>query len=58
MVRDTVGMIAESEREVEAAARQVENIIKRERRAIAEFEQRSSAQVANISCFLFDRVDF
>jgi len=44
VVRDTVGMIAESEREVEAAARQVENIIKRERRAIAEFEQRSSAQ--------------
>ena len=58
MVRDTVGMIAESEREVEAAARQVENIIKRERRAIAEFEQRSSAQVAKICGFLFYIVNF
>jgi len=42
VVKDTIGAIAESEKEVEFAAREMEHIIRRERRAIEAFEKRSS----------------
>lgn len=41
IVKETIGQIAESEKEVEWAAREVEYIIRKERRAIEEFEKRS-----------------
>lgn len=44
VVKDTIGMIAESEKEVEYAAREVEYLIRREKRAIEVFEKRSSSK--------------
>jgi len=44
VVKDTIGMIAESEKEVEYAAREMEHLIRREKRAIEEFEKRTSAR--------------
>jgi len=44
VVKDTIGMIAESEKEVEYAAREVEYLIRREKRAIEEFEKRNSSK--------------
>merc|ERR550532_208947 len=41
VVKDTIGSIAESEKEVESAARGMEYIISKERRAIEEFERKS-----------------
>ena len=38
-VHETIGQIAESEKEVEWAAREVEYLIRRERRAIEQFEK-------------------
>jgi len=41
VVKDTIGSIAESEKEVESAARGMEYIISKEKRAIEEFERKS-----------------
>ena len=42
VVKDTIGSIAESEKEVEFAAREMEYIIRKEKRAIEEFERKNS----------------
>ena len=42
VVKDTIGSIAESEKEVECAAREMETIIRKEKRAIEEFERKNS----------------
>jgi len=44
VVKDTIGMIAESEKEVEYAAREMEYLIRREKRAIEVFEKRSNSK--------------
>ena len=41
VVKDTIGSIAESEKEVEFAAREMEYIIRKEKRAIEEFERKN-----------------
>jgi len=55
VVKETIGAIAESEKEVEFAAREMEHIIRRERRAIEAFEKRSSGGggVGQILFFIF-----
>ena len=42
VVKETIGSLAESEKEVEFAAREMEYIIRKEKRAIEEFERKSS----------------
>ena len=42
VVKETIGSLAESEKEVEFAAREMEYIIRKEKRAIEEFERKNS----------------
>jgi len=44
IVQETMGQILESEKEVEWAAREVEYIIRKEKRAIEEFEKRTGGE--------------
>ncbi|XP_023337365.1 uncharacterized protein LOC111708278 [Eurytemora carolleeae] len=44
IVKDTIGQIAESEKEVEWAAREMEYIIRKERRAIEDFEKKTGGE--------------